>query len=93
MWPLETLSGKELRIAFEQVLIDEETGARLSGAGEWAELRAGAKYRCEREWQLRAGQSWILAKFADEKAARTALKWIMRRIDEGEGMILIWGAV
>lgn len=93
MWPLETLSGKELHIAFEQVLIDEETGARLSGEGDWAGLRAGAKYRCEREWQLRAGQSRILARFDSEEAATAALKHIAMRLDEGMSMIYIWGAV
>lgn len=86
---MELLDGKELHIAFEQVLVDEETNVRLRGAEDWRRLRTCAKYHCEREWQLKAGQSWILAKFADEKAARTALKWIMRRIDEGEGMIHI----
>lgn len=91
-WPLELLDGKELHIAFEQVLVDEEAGVKLRGAEDWRKLRTCARYQCEREWQLRAGQSWILAKFTDEKAAQTALKYIMSRIDKGGGTIHIPGA-
>lgn len=47
-WPLELLDGKELHIAFEQVLVDEEINMRLRGAEDWRRLITCAKYHCER---------------------------------------------